>query len=115
MENTKVNTVEYKGVFIQNEIELSDCKVGEDVPLSFEGQNRTDKSLLVRAVPTCGCTTSERGEFKVGPGESFSIKGTFTKRNKPEIYAKRIHVFFGEKNTNDDYQKITVTFKGKIV
>lgn len=107
-------TIEYKGISIQNEIELPVSPIGVPVNFSLTGRNTTDKSLKVRILPTCGCTTADRKEFNVGPNEPFSAEVQYTTTSKVGAYSKRVHVYFGENNTSDESQKITVTFKGEI-
>ena len=116
MEQTKEpKTTEFKGIWVQNEIWMEPVPINTDAPFEFKGKNVSDGPLMVRGVPTCGCTSANVEEFKVGPGAEFSITGYYKKTSTLGKFTRRVHLYFGEKSTSDASQKISLTFNGEIV
>lgn len=112
---TNIQSVTYKSIWIENDITLPDSPVKSEIEFTFNGKNVSGSPILVRGVPTCGCTAKLQGEFKVAPGESFKISGTYTSDDNVGKYSKRVRVYFGEKNTSDDSNMVMVTFRGNTV
>jgi Protein of unknown function (DUF1573) len=112
---TNIQSVTYKSISIENDITLPDNPIKSEIPFIFNGKNITESPILVRAVPTCGCTAKLQDEFKVEPGGSFEISGTYTAGDHVGKYSKRVRVYFGEKGTNDHDSMVMVTFRGNTV
>lgn len=112
--NMEPKSIEYKGIWVENEIELPKVPQSTPVDFKFHGKNVSDSTLLVRAIPSCGCTTTDRKEFKVEPEGEFTISGTYEGSPNTGPYSKRVHLWFGVHNTSDEHSKIAMTFRGEV-
>ena len=110
------SSVTYGGITVEQSIQLPQAKVDTDVPYEFKGKNNNSYGVLIRPLPTCGCTTAV-SEFAVGPGEEFSVTGHYKRTMKEGVYSKVVHLYFGRpsEGTNSEERKITVNFNGRIV
>lgn len=106
--------IEYKGLKVEAEKNFGTIRQKTNVSFIFRGQNLTEKPMLVRTVPTCGCTTTEKGERTVGPMEHFTVEGTYGAGSNTGSFRKRIHLYFGE-NTSSEDSKVTLTLTGTTI
>ena len=78
----------------------------------FSFTNKGDAPLIIlKAIPSCGCTTPLYTKEPIGPGVSSSIKVTYNTIGRPNTFHKTITVY-----TNDpDAPNIVLIIQGNVI